>query len=142
MVLVTVVGEHQCKRGFEFVFLGPVADCRDCKVRNVCFHLEPNRRYRVTDVRDVHHECKIHEDGVRVVEVERVPTRAAIPSRSAIEGSMLSYEESDCDRLGCHNYRLCVPVGMSEGLRFRVTSVESDEIECPLGRSLKVVLLE
>lgn len=142
MVLVTVVGEHQCRKGFEFVFEGPIADCRDCKVRNVCFHLEPNRRYRVTEVREVHHECKIHEDGVRVVEVERIPTRAAIPSRSAIEGSMLSYEESDCDRLGCDNYRLCVPVGMSEGLRFRVTSVESDEIKCPLGRSLRVVLLE
>lgn len=142
MVLVTVVGEHQCRKGLEFVFEGPVAECRDCKVRNVCFHLEPNRRYRITEVRDVHHECKIHEDGVRVVEVERVPTRAAISSRSAIEGSMLSFEESDCDRLGCPDYRLCVPIGVSEGLRFRVASVESGEVRCPLGKSLRIVLLE
>jgi len=142
MVLVTVVGEHQCRKGLEFVFEGPVADCRDCKVRNVCFHLEPNRRYRITGVRDVHHECRMHEDGVRVVEVERVPARAAIPSRSAIEGSMLSFEGSGCDRLGCPNFRLCVPVGVSEGLRFRVSSVEGQEISCPLGRSLRVVLLE
>lgn len=142
MVLVTVVGEHQCRKGLEFVFEGPVAECRDCKVKNVCFHLEPNRRYRITEVRDVHHECKIHEDGVRVVEVERVPTRAAIQSRTAIEGSMLSFEESDCDRLGCPNYRLCAPLGVSDGLRFRVASVEGEEIECPLGKSLRVVLLD
>ncbi len=142
MVLVTVVGEHQCRKGLEFVFTGPAADCRDCKVRNVCFHLEPNRRYRIIEVRDVHHECKIHEDGVRVVEVERVPVKAAIQSRSAIEGSMLSFEESDCDRLGCQHYRLCVPIGVSEGLRFRVASVEGEEIRCPLGKSLRVVLLE
>jgi len=142
MVLVTVVGEHQCRKGLEFVFVGPVADCRDCKVRNVCFHLEPNRRYRITEVREVHHECKIHEDGVRVVEVERIPVKAAIPSRSAIEGSMLSFEESDCDRLGCQNYRLCAPIGVSEGLRFRVASVEGEEVKCPLGKSLRAVLLE
>ncbi len=142
MVLVTVVGEHQCRKGLEFVFEGPVADCRDCKVRNVCFHLEPGKRYRIVEVRDVHHECRIHEDGVRVVEVERVPTKAAIASRTAIEGSMLSFEESDCDRMGCPNHRLCNPTGLSEGVRLRVASVESDEVDCPIGRSLRIVLLD
>jgi hypothetical protein len=142
MVLVTVVGEQQCRKGFEFVFGGPLADCRDCKVKNVCFHLEPNRWYRVTEVRDVHHECKIHEGGVRVVEVEKLPTKAAIPTRSAIEGTMLTFEETDCDRIGCPNFRICRPYGALEGTRFRVTAVKSDDLECPIGRSLKVVLLD
>ena len=91
MVLVTVVGESQCKKGFEFVFSGPLAECRECKVKNVCFHLEPNRLYRVIEVRDVHHDCKVHEEGVRVVEVEKLPTKTALPSKSAIEGSMITY---------------------------------------------------
>jgi len=142
MVLVTVVGESQCKKGFEFVFGGPLADCRDCKVRNVCFHLEEGRWYRVTAVRDVHHECKVHEGGVRVVEVERIPTRAALRASTAIEGSMLSFEESDCDLRSCTHYRLCHPVGASEGMRFRIASLEGEELECPIGRKLRVVLLE
>jgi len=141
MVLVTVVGESQCKKGFEFVFGGPLADCRDCKVRNVCFHLEQNRWYRVTEVRDVHHECKIHEGGVRVVEVERMPTKAALPKDSAHEGSMITFMESDCDRRACPSFKVCRPLGAMEGMRFRVASVEQ-EIECPRGRKLTVVSLE
>jgi hypothetical protein len=142
MVLVTVVGELQCKKGFEFVFGGPMAECRECKVKNVCFHLEENRWYKVTEVRDVHHECKIHEGGVRVVEVEKLPTRAALPARVAVEGSMLAFEESDCNMIGCPNYKLCRPLGAVEGTRFKVASVQETDIECARGEKLRVVLLE
>lgn len=141
MVLVTVVGERQCKKGFEFVFGGPLAECRECKVRNVCFHLEPNRLYRVTEVRDVHHECKVHEEGVRVVEVEKLPTKSALPVKAAVEGSMITYEETDCLIVGCPNYRLCKPVGAAEGMRFRISSV-GPEIDCRRGKVLRTVLLD
>lgn len=141
MVLVTVVGENQCKKGFEFVFTGPLAECRDCKVRNVCFHLEANRRYRVKEVRDVHHDCKVHEEGVRVVEVEKLPTRTALPMKAAVEGSMITFEETDCKYIGCPNFRLCRPAGAAEGMRFRIVSVEGD-IECLKGMSLRAVLID
>ena len=141
MVLVTVVGERQCRKGFEFVFSGPLAECRECKVKNVCFHLEPNRRYRVTEVREVHHDCKVHEEGVRVVEVEKLPTKTALQAKSAVEGSMIAFEETDCDMIGCANYRLCNPVEAAEGMRFRIISVE-DEVDCPRGKSLRSVLLD
>jgi uncharacterized protein (UPF0179 family) len=141
MVLVTVVGESQSKKGFEFVFGGPIADCRECKVKNICFHLEQGRWYKVTKVRDVHHECRIHEGGVRVVEVERVPTRAAIPKSQAVEGAMITFEEADCNKTGCPNRRLCLPIG-AEGTRFKITSVGNLEIECAKGLNLKLVLLD
>src|SRR5512136_1333990 len=141
MVLVTVVGELQCKKGYEFVFGGPIAECRDCKVKNVCFHLEQDKRYRVVEIRDVHHECKMHESGVRVVEVEKVPIRAAIPRRSAVEGSVLTFEETACERIGCPNFGLCKPLGAYEGSRFRIASVEQ-EIDCPRGDRLTIVLLD
>ena len=141
MVLVTVVGERQCKKGFEFVFGGPLAECRECKVKNVCFHLEPNRLYRVVEVREVHHECKVHEEGVRVVEVERLPTKTAMSSKSAVEGSMITYEETDCDIVGCPNFRLCRPASAAEGMRFRIASV-GEEIGCQRGKVLKAVLLD
>lgn len=142
MVLVTVVGELQCRRGFEFVFEGPLAECRECKVRNICFHLEENRRYRVTEVRDLHHECKVHEAGVRVVEVERVPTRATLPAKAALEGSFITYQGGDCDAVGCPNYRLCNPIGASDGMRCKVLSVELGEVACPRAKNLRTVLLE
>ncbi len=142
MVLVTVVGRTQCKVGFEFVFGGPLAECRDCKVRNVCFHLEENRRYQVRSIRDVHHECKIHEGGVRVVEVEKMPMRAVIPAKAALEGAMLTFEESGCRNLRCPSYRLCKPLGAKEGMRFKISSVESDDIKCEKGEQLRAVLLE
>ena len=141
MVLVTVVGERQCRKGFEFVFGGPLAECRECKVKNVCFHLEPNRLYRVTEIREVHHECKVHEEGVRVVEVEKLPSRTALHAEAAVEGSMIPFEETDCEMIGCPNYRLCRAVGAAEGMRFRIASVEG-EVECPRGKNLRIVLLD
>jgi uncharacterized protein (UPF0179 family) len=141
MVLVTVVGEHQCKVGFEFVFGGPLAECRECKVRNVCFHLDPNRRYRVTDVRDVHHECRMHEGGVRVVEVERLPTKGALAKNAAVEGATITFEVNGCKSVGCPSYRLCRPHGAAEGMRFRIVEV-GEELECPKGRSIRAVLLD
>ncbi|OGS56406.1 MAG: hypothetical protein A3K60_08275 [Euryarchaeota archaeon RBG_19FT_COMBO_56_21] len=140
--MVTVVGESQCKKGFEFVFGGPLADCRDCKVRNVCFHLEQNKWYKVTEIRDVHHECRIHEGGVRVVEVEKIPIQAAVPTRIAVEGSMMTFEETDCDVVGCAHYRLCKPFGPGESVRYQISKVLDTEVECSKGRSLKVVLLD
>ncbi|HUV60999.1 MAG TPA: UPF0179 family protein [Thermoplasmata archaeon] len=142
MVLVTVVGKMQCKVGFEFVFGGPLAECRDCKVRNVCFHLEENRRYRVRSIREVQHECRIHEDGVRVVEVEKIPMRAMIPAKAALEGAMLTFEEIECKYLRCPNYRLCKPLGALEGMRFKISSVESGDVQCEKGEHLRTILLE
>jgi uncharacterized protein (UPF0179 family) len=141
MVLVTVVGKLQCKEGFEFVFGGPLAECRDCKVRNVCFHLEENRRYRVRSIREVQHDCRIHEEGVRVVEVEKIPIEAAVPAKAALEGSMLTFEENECRNLGCPHYTRCRPLGASRGMRFRIASVQGD-VSCPRGIPLKTVLLE
>lgn len=76
-----------------------------------------------------------------MVEVERMPTRAALPSKAAVEGSMITFEETDCTHIGCPNYRLCRPADASEGMRFRIVSV-GEEIECLMGRSLRITVLD
>ena len=37
MPLVTLIGEKLAKKDFEFIYLGPINDCRNCKLKTVCF---------------------------------------------------------------------------------------------------------
>jgi uncharacterized protein (UPF0179 family) len=55
---------------------------------------------------------------------------------------MITFEETDCDRIGCANYRLCSPAGPVEGTRYQISKVLGDEIECSRGKNLKIVLLD
>lgn len=140
MVVVTLVGELLAKRDEIFVYCGPLSECRECKLKTVCFNLDIGRRYRVSSIRDVHHECKIHEDGVRVVEVESIEVPASIPSRFAVEGTSFVFESRSCPILSCEHYRFCHPCGVIDGTRYRISSVEWD-ISCELGHSLKKAML-
>jgi hypothetical protein len=141
MVAVTLVGEKQAKEGRTFVFLGPLGECRDCRLKTVCFNLEEGRTYAITAVRNVHHDCKIHESGVRVVEVEKAPIRASVYPRNALEGTTVVWEQKDCPNIGCPNFLLCGPRGMKPGEKYRVVKVLGF-LECPDGVQLKEVMLE
>jgi uncharacterized protein (UPF0179 family) len=141
MVAVTLVGEKQAKEGRTFVFLGPLGECRDCRLKTVCFNLEEGRTYTITAVRNVHHDCKIHESGVRVVEVEKAPIRASVYPRNALEGTSVVWEQKDCPNIGCQHFLLCGPRGMKAGEKYRVVKVLG-LLECPDGVQLKEVMLE
>ncbi|MFP4170521.1 MAG: UPF0179 family protein [Methanomassiliicoccales archaeon] len=130
MVTITLIGEHQAKQGEEFVYLGPLTDCRDCRLKTVCFNLSPGNRYRVIGTRDIHHDCRMHEDGVRVVEVETIPIRCAVKRRYALEGSTVKLDCVKCGRVGCQNFQLCHPPGVAESSKRKVTAVKR-ELDCP-----------
>jgi len=138
MVLITLVGEKQSTEGYEFIYMGPLSDCRECRLKTVCFNLEEGRRYRITKIRDVHHECKVHEGGVRVVEVEKIPVNAALNAKLAIEGSMITFEPLECKNLGCDHYRLCHPLGVKAKSKYKILRVKK-EIKCPEGKKIKEV---
>jgi len=141
MVIVTLVGEHQAVEGEKFVYRGPLTECKECKLKTVCFNLDPGSVYRIKSIREVHHECKVHEDGVRVVEVEKIPMRCAVSSKYAIEASTITLTGSHCDYIGCDNYRLCNPLGAVRNTKWRVIAVHG-EIECPLNNKMIAVDLE
>jgi hypothetical protein len=141
MVVITLIGEHQARKGEMFVYRGPLTECRDCKLKAVCFNLEAGGLYRITNVRDVKHECRIHEGGVCVVEVEKEKHNAALPMRSAIEGSTITFEVMKCDELGCENWRLCHPMGPEKSTKFRVAKVNK-ELKCLAGNRMIAVMLE
>ncbi|MFQ5909671.1 MAG: UPF0179 family protein [Thermoplasmata archaeon] len=140
MVLVTLVGEKQVREGNEFVYSGPLSECRDCRLKGVCFNLEEGKRYRISSVRRLHHSCRVHEEGVRVVEVEVVPVEAAVGIRSAVEGSTVTLKFPECKEIGCDYYRLCHPLGLRTRQKATIVEVRR-RIDCPLRRPLKKVKL-
>lgn len=140
MVVITLVGELQARKGETFVYCGPLSECRECKLKTVCFNLDVGRLYRVSSVRQKHHECKIHENGVRVIEAEPIGIPASVPSKSAVEGTMISFEPRQCNSIYCGSYRLCHPLGVASGTKYQVAEVHG-EIACEDGLPLKKVTL-
>lgn len=140
-MLVTLVGDKQVKEGNEFIYVGPLTDCKDCRLKAVCFNLDAGRKYKIKSLRGVRHDCKIHEEGVQVVEVEAVPMTIALNGKSAIEGSTVTYEFPKCDDVSCETYRLCRPIAMGKGGRAKILRVGKD-LKCPRGYELKKVTIE
>ncbi len=141
MVTVTLIGEKQAKVGTCFIYRGFVPDCRECKLKAVCFNLDSGATYRIKAVRDVRHECKMHEEAVRVVEVEKVRNIVGLGRKFAMEGSTITFEEPKCRNLGCARYRACHPLGVERGAKYKVVEVHG-EIECPEGLKMVEALLE
>lgn len=140
-MVVSLVGETQAKIGTTFIFLGPLSECRDCKRKTVCFNLEEGTLYEIVSVRDKHHDCNVHEGGVRVVELKNAPIETTIDTKHAIEGSTVSIDKEECLNIGCENYKICFLLGPKSSKKFRVAKVKGD-IKCPEERSLKTVILE
>lgn len=141
MVHVTLVGEKLAIVGKVFIFRGPLLECRDCKYKQVCFNLAEGRSYKVSRLRDAKHGCKVHEGGVRAVEVELVPFEAGIKSRIAVEGSIVPLEEKGCRKIGCDHYWLCHPAGKKMGEKYKIKRLIGT-LECPIGERISRVLLE
>lgn len=140
MVIITLVGELQAKKGEQFAYTGPISECRECRLKTICFNLDIGKWYRISNVRNIHHECKIHENGVRVIEVEPIGIPASVPSKSAVEGTTITFEPRRCRSFSCINYRLCNPVGINPGGKYRITTVLGS-IDCSDGQALRKVLL-
>jgi uncharacterized protein (UPF0179 family) len=141
MVMLTVIGKKQAKEGMEFTFMGPISNCKDCKVRNICFHLEKGNKYRVVGLRNVFHDCPMHEHGVMVVQVEEVQRSAVLPRKIAIEGSTISYEMPKCSQRGCEHHSACFLSGLEPGQKKKVVKV-GDKVACIIGQNRVRVMLE
>ena len=140
MANVTLIGEKLAKIGNEFIFFGPLPECRDCKVKTVCFNLDEGRLYRITEVRSMHHDCKIYEEGVRAVEFERVPMKFAVEIKDAVEKNVIQYEGELCENRTCKFFKICFPQGMKVGEKYVIEAV-GEEIDCVLGKNLKEVTI-
>ncbi len=140
MTEVTLIGEHLAKKGLEFAFGGCLSRCQNCEIKNSCCGLEKNKWYKVENVRDKTHRCKVHHEDVVVVEVSQVPVKTVAPGRTAVEGSVITRDGIDCDKLNCENYRICNPPGVEADTKYSIEKV-GKSIDCPKGKDLKLVEL-
>lgn len=141
VMVISLVGETQAKVGNIFIFYGPLAECRDCKRKTVCFNLEEGSLYEIVNLRDKHHDCNVHEGGVRVVELKKAPVETTIDTKHAIEGSTVNIDREECLNIGCDYYKLCFLLGTKSNRKYKVTKVQGD-VKCTEGKNLKVVILE
>ncbi|MCL2149232.1 MAG: UPF0179 family protein [Methanomassiliicoccaceae archaeon] len=140
MAAITLISEAQAREGGRFYYVGPQAECAGCKLKGVCFNLEQGALYEITAVRGQAHDCAFNEDKARVVEIKKVARRAAVPKKSAIEGSVTTFQRPACQRLDCGNHGSCHPEEFEAGRKYTVVEIEGDA-ECPLGESLVFVKL-
>ena len=139
--MITLIGKELAKEGLEFQYLGPLLECRNCKLKNVCFNLDEGKWYRIVGVRDKEHDCKVHDGGkVVTVEVEELPVPLAVGAKGVVEGETLTFKSINCKEYGCEYYELCHPLGLREGTKIKIEKIVED-IKCPKNKSLKKVLV-
>jgi len=141
-MVITLIGKKQAYKGYRFIYLGENEVCEDCEYRIVCHkNLEVSHIYEVKEVRNVSHPCKIHQEGVVVVEVEEPPLKTALDSKKAIEGAVIQFKRIRCDEVSCENYNLCLGLGLFEKNKYRILNV-GDKIKCHKGKDLVEVTLK
>ncbi|RLF18704.1 MAG: hypothetical protein DRN06_00720 [Thermoprotei archaeon] len=130
--IITLVGEYQARVGYRFINVEPPQTCRGCPLFQACVgRLEPGRMYEVVKVRDKRHPCRLHEGGVRVVEVVEVPITIALPSKLALEDLVFTFNPRRCPSNSCGLYELCNPPLIKRGDRLKVVAVLNERFKCP-----------
>jgi uncharacterized protein (UPF0179 family) len=119
----------------EFTYIGPINECRSCKLKTVCFNLKIGRTYKITKVRDKKHNCNVHEGKAVVVEVQELPIIASIDKKLS-EGSITKIEPKECKMINCDNYDICHSNSIQSGKKYRIVKIY-ESLNCPLDYDLK-----
>jgi len=140
MPLVTLIGEYLAKKGEEFTYIGPNNDCRNCKLKTVCFNLKPGRKYEITNVRDKTHACNVHDGKVVVIEVKELPLITAVTEPETKKNSILI--KKPCRSIGCKHIEICNNTALQSGKTYKIKKT-FETFQCPEGVALvKVELSE
>jgi len=139
--IVTLIGVGQAQVGSVFIHRGPGSKCGACEYSQVCVkNVEPERVYRIVRVREKTLPCRQYEMEMQVVEVLNAEIPAAILSKKAIIGAVVTFQTPDCKAEGCENFGLCFPAGLRDMDRCEVLGVTGN-LKCPEGLALKAVSL-
>lgn len=137
---ITLIGEHQARVGARFLNDRPCEVASECPVAKACQNLAWDHPYVVTGVRPVHHDvCKVHENGVRVVEVEELPLLASLEVGKT-RGTMARWAPPVCHIRACPNWDRCFPHGLVSGAEYELVQVDR-RLDCPMGYELVGVVV-
>jgi len=140
--LITLVGLRQAKIGFSFLNEDVLKECENCSLFKVCIaKLEIGRVYVVSDIRDKIFHCKVHEEGVQVVEVIEPNIKTTMENRLAFKCGTITFQLQPCKEISCSKYNNCVPQGLKIGDKCKVVEVK-EQVSCPLNRRLVSVILQ
>ncbi len=143
MAKITLVGEKLAEEGNEFVFIGPLPECSECRIKNVCFNLEPGRSYRITSLREKTNKCSIFEGNkVRAVEIEKIGDFFILEQSIKLqEGATLEINSRKCDHISCENIEACNNMWRKNVRKIKIESIV-EKVDCPKGYSLSKVKAE
>ena len=129
--MITLIGKELAQKGVEFVYLGSVEECKNCRFKSSCVDsLELNRKYVITDVKDTEQKCPVHSQNIVIpVEIERAQIDVLTPSKNIFEGSTFTYEAPKCDEY-CEFHDLCFPEGLVENDKCIVIKNQGKHKEC------------
>ncbi len=127
----TLLYKGLAEEGYQFVFVGKTSECDNCRLTGVCLaNLEPGRLYEVTSVRDVVHNCAVH-DQVVTVTVHEPQLSVAVSTKNALQGSTITWKGAECKKYQCKYYRsLCHPEYIMDGDRLQIKN-KLKKIKCP-----------
>jgi len=139
---ITLVGVKQAREGFTFLHEGASSLCGGCQYWRVCMNnLVIGRVYSVVRTRAKVFPCRLHDEGVQVVEVVEAETEASIDQKYAFEGATIEFHPQDCELINCINSERCIPHGLKEGDRCKIIKVVG-VVTCPASRRLALVVLK
>lgn len=140
MTSITIVGEKLANKDETFIFFGPQNDCKNCKLKNICFNLKQYHQYKITTVRDKRHSCSVHAGDAIVVEVDEQPIETTIEKKYT-KGSVITYETKECNEKLCLYYDLCTNKALEPGKKYLITDI-LDDIPCSKGETIQRVTLK
>ena len=140
MAKISLIGLDLAKEGLEFTFVSPLVGCAECRIKNVCFNLEPGKTYKVTKVRDKVNPCFVfNHDKVATIEVEEIDEVVNMQyGKKVQEGSSVTLKSMNCDHITCPHIEKCNLMHMREGTRATIKSVDS-KLDCPKGYNVRSV---
>ncbi len=142
--MITLIGKKIAKKGTVFMHCGPAKECKTCRFRGTCVEsLKEGRMYIIKNVKDSEQSCPIHEGRkVKVVEVDEAKITALVDSKGAFEGSMLSFNQPECD-VDCKHKDLCFPEGLYNDDKCKIIkNLGKSNISCEKGYDLSKVILK
>jgi uncharacterized protein (UPF0179 family) len=140
MALITLISENCAKKDYEFTYIGPLNNCRNCKLKNVCFNLKQYNRYKVLKVRGKKHFCNIHEGPAVVVEVEQLPIITSIDKKYT-KGSTTILDSNKCDQYKCDHFEICSNKAIKKDTKYKIINI-LEHVECLQNNDLQKVELE